>query len=228
MFRFKQFSIDDSRCGMKLGTDSVALGAWVDADGCRTALDVGAGSGVLALMLAQRYPELKIHAVELDDGAAQDCADNFAASPWIDRLSSCTLSFDDYRPQGGAVDLIISNPPYFKTGQQAPDGSRAAARHEGSLSYATLLPYAARWLSDNGALAMVLPSEFMNDCQYQAMLHRLYLRRVTHLSHSEGRPAKRILLYLTRHDGPATVDRLAVQSPAFKSLTEAFYLDKES
>lgn len=212
---------------MKLGTDSVALGAWVDADGCRTALDAGAGSGVLALMLAQRYPALDIHAVELDPGAAQDCTGNFAASPWADRLSLTAGGFDSYRPQGGAVDMIISNPPYFKTGLQAPDGSRAAARHEGTLGYATLLPYAARWLSAEGSLAMVLPADSLEDCRYQAAIHRLYLRRLTYLTHRPGKAAKRVLLQFYRYDGPVDTNTLTVQSSEFKAMTASFYLADE-
>lgn len=224
MFQFKQFGISDQRCGMKLGTDSVALGAWVDAEGCRSALDIGAGSGVLSLMLAQRYPEMQIEAVELDANATLDCKDNFAASKWADSLNVECKSFELHEPKGGAVDLIISNPPYFKNGQQAPEAMRAAARHEGTLCYASLLKYASRWLGTNGSVAMVLPAEFLSDCEYQALLQHLHLRRLTYLGHREGKAPKRILVQFTRTPGPTKRDTLYVQSDQFRKLTEPFYL----
>lgn len=229
MFRFKQFAIDDSRCGMKLGTDSVALGAWVglpsatDPAGRRHALDLGAGCGILALMAAQRSGTLIIDAVELDPAACDDCRANFAASPWHDRLRAHCCSFGDFEPVV-KPDLIISNPPYFVTGLRAPQTSRAAARHELAMTVEAIVSYAARWLASQGSLALILPAERADQCIFQGELAGLKLRRQCDLSHSPGRQPIRTMLQLSRLDGPIERTTLAVRSDAFAALTAAFYL----
>lgn len=209
---------------MKLGTDSVALGVWTEtcAD-ARTALDVGAGSGVLALMLAQRFPALKITALEYEHGAVLDCTSNFIASPWRDRLSVVEGDFAGYIPPG-PVDLIVSNPPYFTGGPVAPEKERAVARHEGTLNYATLIDYAVRNLSDCGSLAMILPAGKYDDALYCAEMARLKLRRLAWLLPAEGKSPIRVMMQLRRHDGHCAVETLAVRSEVFRRLTSDFYL----
>lgn len=225
MFQFKRFSLDDRRCGMKLGTDSVALGAWTEiSDNARTALDVGAGSGVLALMLAQRAPSLRVTALEYDRGAWLDCSENFAASPWAHRLEVVEGDFAKYTPTE-PVDLIISNPPYFDGGPVAPERERATARHEGALGYASLIAYAVRHLSPDGSLAMILPAGRYDDALYQAEMSRLKLRRLCWLLPAEGRAPLRVMMQLRRIDGHCAVESLAVRSSAFAGLTANFYLD---
>ncbi len=229
MFRFKQFELDDCHCGMKLGTDSVALGAWTEIqESARTALDVGAGSGVLALMLAQRAPQLLAVGLEYDAGAACDCRRNFAASPWAGRLTVVEGNFQDYCPDV-PVDLIISNPPYFASGPEAPSEERALARHEGSLNYFSLVEFAALRLSDEGSLAMILPADKYDDALFRAELARLKLRRLAWLLPSEGKRPIRVMMQFMRRDGHCHQETIAVRrgaamTSAFATLTRDFYL----
>ena len=212
---------------MKLGTDSVALGAWTEIqESARTALDVGAGSGVLALMLAQRAPQLLAVGLEYDAGA--DCRRNFAASPWAGRLTVVEGNFQDYCPDV-PVDLIISNPPYFASGLEAPSEERALARHEGSLNYFSLVGFAALRLSDEGSLAMILPAEKYDDALYRAELARLKLRRLAWLLPSEGKRPIRVMMQFMRRDGHCHQETIAVRrgaamTSAFATLTRDFYL----
>lgn len=229
MFRFRQFELDDSRCGMKLGTDSVALGAWTEIPSdARTALDIGAGSGVLALMLAQRAPQLHVTALEYDGGACADCRRNFRASPWADRLTVIPGDFCFHKP-AAPVDLIISNPPYFIGGMEAPTEERALARHQGTLSYISLIGYAIRWLSTDGSLSMILPCEQYDDALFRAEMGHLKLRRLTQLLPSEGRAPIRVMMQLSRHDGHCESNVMAIRNGGartqeFAAMTHDFYL----
>lgn len=163
LFHFKQFSVCQDRSAMKLGTDAIVLGAWVArlAWSPTRILDIGTGTGVLALMMAQAYPVAEVEAIELDAEAATEARDNFARSPWSPRLQlfeGDVLSFKPKRP----YDLIISNPPYFT--QDAPSAcgaSRQMARQEqaGGLGLERLLSWAGEWLSPEGNLCLVLPRE---------------------------------------------------------------------
>lgn len=214
---------------MKLGTDSVALGAWIEIPVyARTALDIGAGSGVLALMLAQRAPGLQITALEYDNGACADCRRNFRASPWTERLTLHEGDFRRHTPLG-PVDLIISNPPYFSGGLEAPTEERALARHQGTLSYISLIDYAVRWLSDYGSLAMILPAEMYDDALFRAEIEHLKLRRLTWLLPSDRRPPIRVMMQLSRYDGHCESNIMAIRrgpalSQEFAAMTHDFYL----
>lgn len=228
MFTFRQFIIDDTHCGMKLGTDSVALGAWVNAKGCRRALDIGTGCGILALMLAQRNPTMIIDAVELDYEATLDCKQNFSHSPWSSRLHVHNCSFEKYIPET-APDLIISNPPYFTNGERAPEHSRASARHESALTVKALIDYAAITLCETGSLAVIIPTDRADECIFQSEIRGLKLRRQCLLSHKPGKSAIRTMLQLNRIDGPIEYGTLFIKqsdslSAEFSTLTKDFYL----
>ncbi|MDE6098780.1 MAG: methyltransferase [Muribaculaceae bacterium] len=229
MFRFKQFEIDDRNCGMKLGTDSVALGAWTEIPSdARTALDVGAGSGILSLMLAQRSARLAVTALEYDSGAGTDCRKNLEASPWASRLNLVEGDFRMHCPER-PVDLIISNPPYFTGGPEAPLKERALARHEGGLNYFSLVEYSARWLSAEGTLSMILPAEKYDDALFRAEMARLKLRRLAWLEPSAGKAPIRVMMQFYRTDGHCAVESVAIRdnagiTPLFSKLTADFYL----
>lgn len=231
MFTFKQFSIDDSRCAMKVGTDSVLLGAWTDVSAARSVIDVGAGSGTLALMIAQRATEADITAIELDESAAMDATANIAASPWANRCHVTCGDAATYEPTFPA-DLIISNPPFFTGGLRAPDRRRAVARHaESSLSPLTLVSLADRWLSDEGSLAMVTPAEIADDVVFEAEMHRMDVWRRCMVSTASGKAPTRILWQLSRKgvhpiEGATRLDiRLGpALTDEYRSLTRDFYL----
>ena len=162
IFKFKQFQVEHSRAAMKVGTDAVLLGAWCGVDGVRTALDVGTGCGVIALMVAQRAPKARITAIDIDPEAVAEADENFAASPWGDRLSARQADFKQFAT-GERYDLIVSNPPYFMNGVLPSGDSRAMARHTTELSYHQLLQSAKPLLASGGRLAMVTPA----DCESQ-------------------------------------------------------------
>lgn len=160
LFRFKHFSVDHSRSAMKVGVDSVLLGAWAPLTYASRILDVGSGCGLLALMAAQRNDSARIDAVEVEPEAATESATNFAASPWSSRLYLFRSDFHDFAMapgNAGLYDFIVSNPPYFDSGVSAGVNSRMLARHQGSLSPSVLLSDARSLLMPDSHVAMVVP-----------------------------------------------------------------------
>lgn len=227
-FTFRQFAVSDARCGMKIGTDGVVLGAWATCDSARTVIDVGSGSGLVALMIAQRCGAV-ITAIEVDSGACRDAADNVRFSPWADRISVVETDFNDYHPETRA-DLIVSNPPFFSSGEQSPSETRAGARHEGSLNYFSLISYAARNLTAEGRLAFIYDAGREDDIIYKAEMSHLKLRRWSRLRQREDRPFIRTLYEFSPTDGPIEYEELTINgpdgrpTPRYASLTRDFYL----
>lgn len=226
-FRFKQFEVDDGGCAMKVGTDSVLLGSWCECDNMHNVLDLGAGSGLLALMIAQRAPAANIKAVEIDPAACAAAAANFAASPWADRLTAvCADALTGL--SGERPDLIICNPPFFIGGMQSPDSRRALARHSGGLSPESAIDLAARILSPTGSLAMVTPAEYADSLLFHAEIQRLNLWRRCDVTTSGTKPS-RLLWQWGRMGRPVEMSALSVRhagvlTPEYTSLTSAFYL----
>lgn len=227
-FRFKQFALSDRRCGMKIGTDGVLLGAWAQMPhGGRTVADIGAGSGLIALMMAQRYPQANVEAVEIDNGAAADAADNVAASPFAGRVTVSNRSFDHFT---GPVDLIVSNPPFFVTGERAPRSARAAARHVGTLSPASLVERGPGLLNPGGSLAMITPADDADSLIFTAAMSHMYPRRMCTVVTRAGKAPCRILWQFSADDGPCLRETLTIRRPDnsytddFVNLTKDFYL----
>lgn len=231
MFNFKQFSIDDSACAMKVGTDSVLLGAWTDTGGVRSVIDVGTGSGILALMIAQRAEDADIIALELDPAAAAAAAANMAASPWAGRCHAICIDAAGYHPST-RPDLIICNPPYFTGALTAPDRHRTTARHaNGTLTPLSVISMADRWLSASGSLAMVTPADIADTIVFEAEMHRMDIWRRCLVSTNAGRPATRILWQLSRKgtrtpqpDTHIDVRSCGTPTEAYRTLTADFYL----
>lgn len=227
-FSFRQFDIDDSGCGMKICSDSVLLGAWFAPahSHAKEIADVGAGSGLLALLCAQCCPEAHIKAIEIDESAAAACRINAAASPWSDRIETVCDSFDTV---DGEFDLIISNPPYFSNGALSCDPQRAQARHEASLGYGTLVRWAAERLIPQGHLGIVGPAEIENDLIFNAELAGLTVDRLLRVCTSARKKATRILCDLTKGPGANNMSELHIRladgtiSEPYRSLVEPFY-----
>lgn len=228
-FQFKHFFIDDTACAMRVGTDSVLLGAWADVAEAQTVVDAGAGSGLLALMVAQRNPGARITAVEVDAGAAGACRANVAASPWPDRIATVCAEMDAYAP-ATPVDLIVSNPPFFTEDLRSPDAARARARHAGTLSPLALVEMAAAMLSQQGSLAMVTPAGYEDAVTFSVTLAGLCVSRLCAVSPRAGRPANRLLWQITRRQEPCRRTQLALRgadgdwSADYLELTADFYL----
>ena len=198
---------------MKVGTDGVLLGAWAMAcDGVRHAADLGAGSGVVSLLIAQRFPQLAVTAVENDVDACEDCRENFARSPWPERLSAVCGNALGFRPDV-APGLIVSNPPFFTENLKSPDAARASARHAGVLSPLSVLKIASEILDRQGSVALIFPAALADEVIYHAEMLHLKERRRLDVSTREGRPAERTLLQLSRIDGPPRRARMAIRRP---------------
>lgn len=215
---------------MKVGTDGVLLGAWagICPDDHR-ALDVGTGTGLIALMLTQRSPALAVQAIDIDPAAAEEAAANFAASPWANRLAALPISLQSFiseseAPASRTFDLIVSNPPFFKASLKAPDAQRSAARHDDTLPPAELIAAARRLLAPNGRLAVIYPPEEARAFVVEAEAAGLYLSRLTRVISVAGQPPKRHLMEFSRSAGMPAFDDLVIDSPEYRSLTGAFYL----
>lgn len=240
-FHFKQFELSNCHSAMKVGTDGVLLGAWSFAGSANPAghhsiLDVGCGTGLLMLMMAQRFPEAQITGIEIDPAAAREATANCVSSPWGTRLHVACDDFCRYAVhcENGSFDMIISNPPFFCNGALAPDMNRRAARHEGNLNVDTLIEAAADLLHAGGKLAIVLPAEFRSRLEFSSCLHGLILTRLCLVKTVEHKPARRLLAELVK-PGAGTAPEIEtteliikkagnIPSDDYSRLVSPFYL----
>lgn len=203
-FTFKQFHIDDMNCGMAVGTDSVVLGAWAQLTTAKTVLDIGAGSGLLSLMAAQRS-QAHITSVELDVSAANACQHNFHNSPWANRLTLVNSSIQDFCQQieyQEYFDHIICNPPYFEQGTQAIQSQRAMARHTDSLSFTALLDAIDLCLAPQGQATLIFPMQSLERFNEILAYSQLNLIEITNLISIVGKSANRVICVLTHKTHP--------------------------
>lgn len=155
-FTFKQFHIDHSRCAMKVGTDGTLLGAWATLPANGRILDIGTGTGLIAIMAAQRTSEAKITAIDIDEDCVLQAQENIAASPWPDRIEVIHSALQEF-DASEKFDVIISNPPYFIDSQLSPDAARSTARHTTTLPFNELVTGVRRLLADGGHFSLILP-----------------------------------------------------------------------
>ena len=227
-FRFKQFTVYHDLCAMKVGIDGVLLGAWADCRNIKYGLDVGTGSGLIALMLAQRS-EAFIHAIDIDENACKQAGINFNNSPFCDRLSIEPIAFQDFS-SSVRYDLIVSNPPYFAHSLKSPDKNRNLARHNDHLPLEDLIKKSASLLSSQGKAAFILPFNQWEKANSLAIENQLFLSRKTLVSSIQNHPPKRVLLEYSLIDQCATEDSFYIgrtkqtYSNEYRALTEAFYL----
>ena len=229
-FRFKQFAISQERAAMKVGTDGVLLGAWVRVDDSdRRILDVGTGTGVIALMMAQRTVNARITGVEIDPPSADEARGNAAASPWSDRVEVVCCDVAGYSPDE-RFDLIVSNPPYFSESLLPPDPGRAAARHTDTLSFDALADSVRRLLADDGRFALILPTAEAVRFRMTAVGRGLYPHRMTEVWSTPRSGAIRLLAeYSLRPSAePPAAGRVVIDDGGFtdeyRRLTKDFYL----
>ncbi|EJX03324.1 SAM-dependent methyltransferase [gut metagenome] len=191
-FSFKQFTVYHDRCAMKVGTDGVLLGAWADVSGVQKVLDVGTGTGLMALMLAQRC-EAQIVAVDVDEGAVEQARWNVAASPWADRIRVEQADICRYRPSE-RFDLVVSNPPYFVDALKCPDRQRSLARHADGLDFGQLMQAMAALLQPEGRACVVIPADGRDALLASARRAGLSPVRQTWVHTKPGAEPKRVLL----------------------------------
>lgn len=229
IFEFKHFKVRQADSAMKVGTDGVLLGAWVDVSHATSALDVGCGTGLIALMMAQRNPALSIEGVEIDPIAATEAFGNFEASPWSERLSIRTGDFLEMAFDR-KYDLVVTNPPFFKTGQAAPEQRRAMARHSDTLPFEKLLRKSASLLNEGGRFVLIAPMEVKEDIEFFAGEANLWLRTRLHVHTLAHKPAKRLIWEYVNIPAEAADIHLCLQksggdrSDAYAEMTKDFYL----
>ena len=232
-FRFKQFSINQDATAMKVNTDGVLLGAWAAIHKAERMLDVGTGTGIIALMLAQRNAKVRIDAVEMDELAVKQALANIQKSPWHHRMR---VFHDDFlrfsKHHAGAYDAVIANPPYFVNALLPPETSRTLARHAGELPPARFIDSVVEVLTPSGELHVVLPKAEGTAFIAEAACRGLYCVRKTNVRPVADKAVKRLLLTFSRiADETLHEDTLCIHesdsadyTAEYKALTRDFYL----
>lgn len=228
-FRFKQFNIYHDRCAMKVGTDGVLLGAWSDFSNTRRILDIGTGTGLIALMAAQRTSDAQITAIDIDEKAVGQAQENIQASPWKDRVEAKLQDICTYMEEG-LFDSIVSNPPYFVDSLKCPDSQRTTARHTDTLDARRLLEKVKRLLTPDGRFSLIIPSDQTAELLRIAEEHQLYPSRLTQVITRPGLLPKRSLVEFRNTPQNCREDELVIElerhvySEDYIALTREFYL----
>ncbi|MBR3951517.1 MAG: tRNA1(Val) (adenine(37)-N6)-methyltransferase [Bacteroidaceae bacterium] len=231
-FRFKQFELHQELCAMKVGTDSVLLGAWAHIPQQGYLLDIGCGTGILSLMVAQRARYASIKAIEIDIAAARQSQENIAQSPWHERIEVICGDFTQIAHTfKSRFDSIISNPPYFEQSLLSPDSARTTARHTTSLSYDTIFQKTRDIITPNGNISLVIPADLYEHVNDIAMLYGWGASRLTMVRTTSRKAPKRALCEWRRnHYAPCHEEILTIYSASgqysdeYKNLTKEFYL----
>lgn len=230
LFRFKQFSVDDTGASLKVGTDAVLLGAWSNVTGSTRLLDIGTGSGIIALMLAQRSAaDAHIDAVEINPEDVKQAEENVRQSPWQDKITILEGPIQNHYRTGG-YDRIVCNPPYFTQSLLSPHAARTTARHDIRLPQAELIQAVERLLAPEGLFAVILPASNAAAFTAAALSKGLHLIRHTRFYSRSEKPQERSLLEFGRNPGLLHEDRLVLYaegnnwSAEYVQLTRAFYL----
>ncbi len=232
-FEFKQFKIYQKNAAMKVGTDGVLLGAWTDLSGVGKALDIGTGTGLIALMMAQREPFIKIHALDIELGAFLQASYNVSISKWSERIKVEHTSFQKFWPTTNCYfDLIVSNPPFYTTSVTSPDIKRSMARHFNTLPLIDILDGSAHILSPMGTLSMVLPFKEYENINIIASKMGFFEKRKLVVYPTNSKQAVRVLSQWSLHKVEfVEKNELVIEpnlrhhySPEYISLTKDFYL----
>lgn len=232
-FKFKKFAVEQDRCAMKIGTDGVLLSAWTPiTTNPISILDIGTGTGIIALMLAQRTHAEQIDALEIDEKAYEQAVENFENSPWSDRLFCFHAGLDEFieEPED-EYDLIVSNPPFYSEDYKTDNEQRDLARFQDAMPFEDLLEAAAMFLSDDGIFSTIIP--FKEEEQFIALAAEaeLYPVKITRVKGTPTSEIKRSLLAFSRNEiGNFPVDELIIEisrhnyTPEYIALTQDFYL----
>lgn len=228
MFTFKQFTVKQDGAAMKVGTDGVLIGAWSRIpEGCRRILDIGTGTGLIALMAAQRS-SAAITAVEADASSAEQAAENVGNSPWSDRIEVVHGRIQDFEPPH-KFDLIISNPPYYDGTLLCPDAERTLARHTVSLTFGELFAAVGRLIAPEGRFSVIVPSESAGALVAAGSMH--LVRRCDVRTKPAAPPKRTLLEFSPRFTGAIGFEELSIgdghggYSDEYRALTADFYLN---
>ena len=219
---------------MKVGTDGVLLGAWASVPGPQSRiLDVGCGTGLIALMLAQRTKYVAVDALEIDPSSARQAEENFQNSPWKERIHCIQSSFQDYASQcKSRYDLIICNPPFFSGSYKTPSKEKNLARHDDNLSLEDIFRGSISLMKKTTTISLILPVQKEEQAMDLITEHKLYCNRLTRVIPAPGKSTKRVLLEFSYNPGKAIEDELTIEteirhmySDSFKNLVDEFYLN---
>ncbi len=233
-FAFKQFKINQDKTAMKVGTDGVLLGAWIDVTNAQTALDIGTGTGLIALMMVQRNSRLGVDAIDIDESACEQAEENFDSSLWRERLTVKHQSLKQYAAETGCkYDVIVCNPPYFTNGVKAGDEKRRIARHTDELTVDELFEQSSILLNDSGRLNLVYPHAGFESLVLTAGKHGLHPEVVVHVRPIAGKDFVRVLICFSKSDSSnikeseltIETDRRHYYTEEFKRLVADFYLN---
>lgn len=228
-FNFKQFKIEQDRCAMKIGTDAVLLGAWTPIiNNPYNILDIGTGTGILSLMLAQRSNAEQIDALEIDENAYEQATDNFEESLWNDRLFCFHAGLDEFMDEPeDEYDLIISNPPFYTEDYKTENTQRDLARFEDALPFEDLIEAADLLLSENGIFSVIIP--FKEEVRFITLANEfeLYPLKITHVKGTPTTEIKRSLMAFTRIKQTTLVDELVIETARHQYTSEYIELTKD-
>ena len=231
-FVFKEFAVKQDQCAMKIGTDSVLLGAWSSIESNPfSILDIGAGTGILALMLAQRSNAELIDALEIDDNAYEQCVDNFEQSPWGDRLFCYHASLEEFAEEiEDEYDLIISNPPFYSEDYKTENDARDVARFTKAMPFDHLIESVSKLLSETGIFSVVIPFKEEETFIALALNFNLFPLRILHVKGNPSSEIKRSLIQFSFRESEITISELIIETSRhnytkdYINLTKDFYL----
>jgi tRNA1Val (adenine37-N6)-methyltransferase len=232
IFQFKQFAVNQDQCAMKIGTDGVLLGAWAPIDTRpNSILDIGTGTGIIALMLAQRCDAQQIDALEIDENAYENAVDNFESSPWSDRLFCFHAGLDEFveEPED-EYDLIVSNPPFYVEDYRSENHQRDLARFQEAMPFEDLVEAASLLLSENGVFAVIIPFKEEENFLELAKEYELFPIKITRVKGTHETQIVRSLLAFRRYElAVLTADELVIEinrheyTDDYIALTKDFY-----
>ncbi len=238
-FEFKKFAIHQDRCGMKVGTDGVLVGAWAggdkDSDKMMKILDVGTGTGLIALMMAQRFPNSHVDAIDIDSDACIQAQENVDDSQFSDQVSIFHQSLQQFllnseKPLDG-YDIIVSNPPFFVNSLKNPDKKRSLARHTDTLPFVDLVRGVKKLLKDDGVIDVILPMEVMNHFLEECLIQGLFESKKHYVKTVDRKAPKRVMLELLKTRAQVLdeqtftmMDSDGNRTEWYVKLTDKFYL----
>ncbi len=231
-FVFKQFTINQDQCAMKVGTDAVLLGAWVNIEQQPNAiLDIGSGTGIIALILAQRSNSKLIDAIEIDDRAYEQCVHNFENSPWCDRLFCYHASLEEFTDEiDDTYNLIVSNPPFYSEDYKSKDQQRDLARFEDAMPFNYLIDCVSKLLSGDGIFSVIIPFKEENHFITLASGVNLFPNKILRIKGNPNSDIKRSLIEFSFHENKTKVNELVIETSRHQytqdyiKLTKDFYL----
>ena len=231
-FRFKQFVVHQDRCAMKVGTDGVLLGSWTNVEHARRILDIGTGTGLISLMLAQRNPNASIVGIEIDENAAEQAKENIRLSPFSDRIDIKQISFQEFSAkETGKFDHLVSNPPFFIDSLRSPDHTRSLARHAEKLSLEELFCDAKQVAAEHARFSVIIPYLQKRRILFAASDFGWHPARITNvfsLSHSKY-PKRMLIEFMNDIPDFISENELTIEirpkeySPAYIDLVKEFY-----